>query len=97
MPALGGRSIIGFVLFNVVAVGGAAGLGVHQLRLGRGVALVYAEDLRVWLHLSSGCADAAARPRVDQLMGSLAWKWLLPASLAEPVRDGGRDPHVLER
>ena len=71
--------LIGFVLFNVVAVGlilvwayinfeWAAGLFWF---LGKTFAFVY---FFVWLR------GTLPRVRIDQLMG-FAWKWLLPASL----------------
>jgi NADH-quinone oxidoreductase subunit H len=71
--------VIGFVLFNllaVVAIGGIAYVGLDWVAgllwfLGKTYAFVFTF---VWMR------GTLPRVRIDQLMG-FAWKWLLPASL----------------
>jgi NADH-quinone oxidoreductase subunit H len=71
--------LIGFVLFNllaVVAIGGIAYVGLDWVAgllwfLGKTYAFVFTF---VWMR------GTLPRVRIDQLMG-FAWKWLLPASL----------------
>ncbi len=71
--------VIGFVLFNVVAVGAILGLAFLSFDwvvglvwfLGKTYAFVF---LFVWMR------GTLPRVRIDQLMG-FAWKWLLPVSL----------------
>ncbi len=71
--------VIGFVLFNVVAVGAVLGLAFLSFDwvvgllwfMGKTYAFVFTF---VWMR------GTLPRVRIDQLMG-FAWKWLLPAAL----------------
>ena len=71
--------VLGFVLFNVVAIGAVFGIAYAGLDwmaglvwfMGKSFAFVF---VFVWMRATF------PRVRIDQLMG-FAWKWLLPAAL----------------
>ena len=72
--------VLGFVVFNVLAILGGHGLGIHQPRLGRGGSLWFFAKTYVFIFIFVWMRGSFPRVRIDQLMG-LAWKWLLPAAL----------------
>ena len=85
----------GFVLANIfiVAVIGAwAYIGLDWVAgiiwfLGKTYVFVFTF---VWMR------GTLPRVRIDQLM-DFAWKWLLPAAAAQPVRDGDRDRRLVDK
>ena len=62
---------------------------LHRARLGRGAALVPAQDLRVRVHLRLDARDAAAG--ADRPAHGLRLEVDAAGIAAQPVRDGGRD------
>ena len=73
-------------LFIVAVIGAWAYIGLDWVAgilwfLGKTYVFVFTF---VWMR------GTLPRVRIDQLM-DFAWKWLLPAVAAQPVRDGGRD------
>jgi NADH-quinone oxidoreductase subunit H len=71
--------IIGFVLFNLVAVGAVLGLAFLSFDWVVGV-LWFMGKTYVFVFTFVWMRGTLPRVRIDQLMG-FAWKWLLPASL----------------
>jgi NADH-quinone oxidoreductase subunit H len=71
--------VIGFVLFNVVAVGAVLGLAFLSFDWVVGV-LWFMGKTYVFVFTFVWMRGTLPRVRIDQLMG-FAWKWLLPASL----------------
>jgi NADH-quinone oxidoreductase subunit H len=71
--------IIGFVLFNVLAVGAVLGLAFLSFDWVVGV-LWFMGKTYVFVFTFVWMRGTLPRVRIDQLMG-FAWKWLLPASL----------------
>ena len=71
--------IIGFVLFNLLAVGAVLGLAFLSFDWVVGV-LWFMGKTYVFVFTFVWMRGTLPRVRIDQLMG-FAWKWLLPASL----------------
>ena len=71
--------IIGFVLFNLLAVGAVLGLAFLSFEWVVGV-LWFMGKTYVFVFTFVWMRGTLPRVRIDQLMG-FAWKWLLPASL----------------
>jgi NADH-quinone oxidoreductase subunit H len=71
--------VIGFVLFNIVAVAAVVGIAYVGLDWVAGL-LWFLGKTYVFVFIFVWMRATLPRVRIDQLMG-LAWKWLLPASL----------------
>ena len=71
--------IIGFVLFNVVAIAAVVGIAYIGLDWVAGL-LWFLGKTYVFVFIFVWMRGTLPRVRIDQLMG-FAWKWLLPASL----------------
>jgi NADH-quinone oxidoreductase subunit H len=71
--------VIGFVLFNIVAIGALIGVAYVGLDWVAGL-LWFLGKTYVFVFLFVWMRGTLPRVRIDQLMG-FAWKWLLPASL----------------
>ena len=71
--------VVGFVLFNIVAVGLLLGLAFVSFDWVVGLAWFFAKSY-VFVFAFIWLRSTLPRVRIDQLMG-FAWKWLLPASL----------------
>ena len=71
--------VIGFVLFNVVAVGAFLGYAFISFDWVVGL-LWFLMKAYGFVFLFVWMRGTLPRVRIDQLMG-FAWKWLLPASL----------------
>jgi len=71
--------VIGFVLFNVLAVAALLGLAFVGLDWVTGLFWMMAKSY-VFVFLYVQMRATLPRVRIDQLMG-FAWKWLLPAAL----------------
>ena len=71
--------IIGFVLFNVVAIAAVIGIAYVGLDWVAGL-LWFLGKTYVFVFIFVWMRGTLPRVRIDQLMG-FAWKWLLPASL----------------
>jgi NADH-quinone oxidoreductase subunit H len=71
--------VIGFVLFNLVAVAAVLGWAFVSLEWVAGL-LWFMMKTYGFVFLFVWMRGTLPRVRIDQLMG-FAWKWLLPASL----------------
>ena len=71
--------VIGFVLFNLVAITAIVGIGYVGLDWVAGL-LWFLGKTYVFVFIFVWMRGTLPRVRIDQLMG-FAWKWLLPASL----------------
>jgi NADH-quinone oxidoreductase subunit H len=71
--------VIGFILFNVVAVGLVLGWAFVSLDWVAGLFWFFAKSY-VFVFFFVWLRGSLPRVRIDQLMG-FAWKWLLPAAL----------------
>ncbi len=71
--------VIGFILFNVVAVGLVLGWAFVSLDWVSGLFWFFAKSY-VFVFFFVWLRGSLPRVRIDQLMG-FAWKWLLPAAL----------------
>jgi NADH-quinone oxidoreductase subunit H len=71
--------IIGFVLFNLIAVGAVLGLAFLSFDWVVGL-LWFMGKTYVFVFTFVWMRGTLPRVRIDQLMG-FAWKWLLPAAL----------------
>jgi NADH-quinone oxidoreductase subunit H len=71
--------VIGFVLFNIVAVAAVVGIAYVGLDWVAGL-LWFLGKTYVFVFIFVWMRGTLPRVRIDQLMG-FAWKWLLPASL----------------
>jgi NADH-quinone oxidoreductase subunit H len=71
--------IIGFVLFNLIAVGAVLGLAFLSFDWVVGL-LWFMGKTYVFVFIFVWMRGTLPRVRIDQLMG-FAWKWLLPAAL----------------
>jgi NADH-quinone oxidoreductase subunit H len=71
--------VIGFILFNVIAVGLVLGWAFVSLDWVTGLFWFFAKSY-VFVFFFVWLRGSLPRVRIDQLMG-FAWKWLLPAAL----------------
>jgi NADH-quinone oxidoreductase subunit H len=71
--------VLGFLVFNVVAIGLVFGIAYVELEWVAGLVWFMVKSF-LFVYLFVWMRGTLPRVRIDQLMG-FAWKWLLPASL----------------